>query len=219
MSGSIKTVDTLPQLISHNTEYLYYRTDHHWTARGAYYAYVAFCETKGITPTPMENYTRLQFDGFLGTLYSEAKQPPAMKNDPDYVEAFVPIGINEEKVYDSDGKLIAEYAVVYTKADKYTAGNKYLAFIGGDHPLIEIHNPEKSDGSSIVVVKESYGNAFVPFLVDSYERVYVIDYRHWDGDLAGFIIDKDIEDVLFLNVVNVTSTSARLKELAEIINN
>lgn len=218
INGNVNTVDTLPYLISHNTEYLYYRTDHHWTARGAYYAYEAFCKEKGITPTPLESYERLQFDGFLGTLYSEANQPAAMKSNPDYVEAFVPKGINEEKVYDSEGNKIAEYAIVYTKADKYTAGNKYLTFIGGDQPLIEIHNPNISDGSSIVVVKESYGNAFVPFLVDSYEYVYVIDYRKWSGSLKDFVISNDIDDVLFLNVVNVTSTSARLKELAAIIN-
>ena len=217
MNQNVKTVDTLPLLISHNDEYLYYRTDHHWTARGAYYAYVAFCETKGITPTPLESYEALRFDGFLGTLYSEANQPEAMKANPDFVEAFVPMGINEEKVYDSDGNKIAEYAVVYTKADKYSAGNKYLTFIGGDQPLIEIHNPDISDGSSIVVIKESYGNAFVPFLVDSYEYVYVIDYRKWSGDLAGFVSDRSIDDVLFLNVVNVTSTGIRLKELASIL--
>ena len=217
MNDKVTTIDVLPNLIAHNTEYLYYRTDHHWTARGAYYAYEAFCSAKGITSTPLDSYRRLQFDGFLGTLYSEAKQPAAMKSNPDFVEAFVPKGINEEKVYDSQGNKIAEYAIVYTKADKYTAGNKYLAFIGGDHPLIEIHNPSVSDGSSIVVVKESYGNAFVPFLVDSYEYVYVIDYRHWSGSLADFVTSKDIDDVLFLNVVNVTSTSARLKELAGII--
>lgn len=140
-----------------------------------------------------------------------------MKNNPDYVEAFVPNGVNEEIVYDSHGNKIAELAVVFTKADKYTAGNKYLTFIGGDQPLIEIHNPKINDGSSIVVVKESYGNAFVPFLVDSYEYVYVIDYRHWSGDLADFVVDNDVDDVLFLNVVNVTSTAARLNELASII--
>ena len=140
-----------------------------------------------------------------------------MKANPDYVEAFVPMGINEEKVYDSNGNKIAEYAVVYTKADKYDAGKKYTTFIGGDQPLIEIHNPKVSDGSSIVVIKESYGNAFVPFLVDSYEYVYVIDYRAWCGDLADFVIDRGIDDVLFLNVVSNTSTSARLKELSQII--
>ena len=81
-----------------------------------------------------------------------------------------------------------------------------------------IHNPNKKDGSSIVVVKESYGNAFVPFLVDSYEYVYVIDYRHWSGHLADFVVEKGIDDVLFLNVVNNTSTAERLKELNKIIN-
>lgn len=217
LSDSVVAVDPLPKLISHNDEYLYFRTDHHWTARGAYYAYVAFCEAKGITPTSLDDYQRLQFNGFLGTLYANANQPSAMKNNPDYVEAFVPNGVNEETVYDSDGNVIGEYAVVYKGADKYDAGNKYLTFIAGDQPLIEIHNPTIGDGSSIVIVKESYGNAFVPFLVDSYEYVYVIDYRAWSGSLADFVTDKGIDDVLFLNVVSNTSTGERLKELAAII--
>lgn len=217
LADGIISVDTLPNLIAHNGEYLYFRTDHHWTARGAYYAYLAFCEEKGIEATPIEDYQRLQFDGFLGTFYANAKQPAAMKQNPDYVEAFVPNGINEEEVFDNDGNKVAEYAIVYTKADKYDAANKYLTFIGGDQPLTKIHNPSITDGSSIVVIKESYGNAFVPFLVDSYEYVYVIDYRKWSGDLADYVIDEGIDDVLFLNVVSNTSTSARLKELSKII--
>lgn len=217
LSGGIKSVDTLPNLIRHNDEYLYFRTDHHWTARGAYYAYLAFCKEKGIEPTPLEDYKQYKFDGFLGTFYANAKQPAAMKNNPDYVEAFVPIGTNREDVYDSNGNYVDWYSIVYSGADKYDAANKYLAFMGGDHPLTEIHNPKKTDGSSIVVIKESYGNAFVPFLVDSYEYVYVIDYRQWNGNLSDFVIEKGIDDVLFLNVVSNTSTSQRLKELSVII--
>ena len=217
LSKEIVTVDTLPNLISHNSEYLYFRTDHHWTARGAYYAYEAFCERKGISPTPLENYQRVEFDGFLGTFYEQAKSPVAMRDNPDYVEAFIPIGINEETVYDSEGNVIGEYAVVYKGAGKYTAGNKYLCFIAGDQPLTKIENPNINNGSSIVVVKESYGNAFVPFLVDSYQTVYVIDYRKWDGKLADFVLENSIDDVLFLNVVNTTSTGARLLELQSII--
>jgi hypothetical protein len=217
LSGGIKSVDVLPNLLRHNNEYLYFRTDHHWTARGAYYAYISFCKEKGIEPTPLDNYKRLQFDGFLGTFYANAKQPAAMKNNPDYVEAFVPIGTNREDVYDSNGNYVDWYAIVYSGADKYDAANKYLAFMGGDHPLTEIHNPNIADGSSIVVIKESYGNAFVPFLVDSYEYVYVIDYRQWNGKLSDFVIENGIDDVLFLNVVSNTSTSQRLKELSEII--
>ena len=216
MSSNVKTVDTLPYLVSHNTEYLYYRTDHHWTARGAYYAYEAFCATKGITAHSLSSYTRKQFDGFLGTLYSEAKQPAAMKANPDFVEAFVPNGTNRLDVYNADGSYFDWFAIV-ADANKYSAGNKYLAFISGDRPLIKIHNDKITDGSSIVVIKESYGNAFVPFLVDSYEYVYVIDYRHWSGSLKNFVIENSIDDVLFLNVVNVTSTSERLNELSSII--
>ncbi len=218
LSENVYAVDTLPQLISHNGEYLYYRTDHHWTARGAYYAYLAFCEIKGIEPTPLEDYERLRFDGFLGTLYAQADQPAAMNNNPDYVEAFVPVGTNDITVTDRDGNVI-EYEIVNTKTDVWypAAGAKYNCFIAGDNPLSEIHNPTITDGSSIVIVKESYGNAFVPFLVDSYEYVYVIDYRYWSGELSDFVLENEIGDVLFLNVVNVTSTSTRLSELAEII--
>lgn len=217
LSDDVTTIDTLPELISHNSEYLYFRTDHHWTARGAYYAYVAFCKSKGITPTPLESYERVQFDGFLGTFFEQAKSPAAMKADPDYVEAFIPKGTNVETVYNADGSSAGEYAVVYKGADKYSAGNKYLTFIAGDQPLIKIENPAITDGSSIVVIKESYGNAFIPFLVDSYETVYVIDYRKWDGHLADFVTENSIDEVLFLNVVNTTSTSARLRELQSII--
>lgn len=218
LSESIIEVDALTRLISHNNEYLYYRTDHHWTARGAYYAYVAFCDARGVEPNSLEDYERLQFNGFLGSLYADAEMPVAMTNNPDYVEAFVPIGTNDITVTDRDGNTV-EYEIVNTKTDVWypAAGAKYNCFIAGDNPLSEIHNENITDGSSIVIVKESYGNAFVPFLVDSYEYVYVIDYRYWSGNLADFVLDNEIDDVLFLNVVNVTSTSTRLSELADII--
>ena len=172
---------------------------------------------KIITATPLENYERLEFKGFLGTFYEQAKSPSAMRDNPDYIEAFVPIGTNVETVYDASGNVAGEYAVVYKGADKYSAGNKYLCFLAGDQPLIKIENPNIKDGSSIVIVKESYGNAFVPFLVDSYSTVYVIDYRKWNGNLADFVTGNSIDDVLFLNVINNTSTAERLRELQSII--
>lgn len=218
LAEGIKSVDAFSEIQSHNDEYLYYRTDHHWTALGAYYAFVAFCETKGIEPTPLESYEKLEFEGFLGTLYAEAGQPSAMKNDPDVVEAFVPMGTNVIKTTDRSGA-VEEYSIVNKKTDVWypAAGAKYNCFIAGDNPISEIHNPEITNGSSIVIIKESYGNAFVPFLVDSYEYVYVIDYRYWSGSLADFVTENGIDDVLFLNVVNITSTGVRLDELSDII--
>ena len=218
LSG-IKTVDAFSQIEAHNNEYLYYRTDHHWTARGAYYAYVAFCQTKGITPTPLSDYERLQFNGFLGTLYADNGKPADMAANPDYVEAFVPNGTNTIVVTEKSGNSTT-YQIVNKQTDTWypTAGTKYNCFIAGDNPISKIHNTQISDGSSIVVIKESYGNAFIPFLVDSYEYIYIIDYRYWSGDLADFVITNEIKDVLFLNVINVTSTPERMDQLDKIIN-
>lgn len=218
LSDGVVAVDALSRMREHNEEYLFFRTDHHWTARGAYYAYVSFCESKGIQPTALEDYEALRFEGFLGTLYAEAKQPSAMKNDPDFVEAFIPLGTNAITVTEKSGN-VTEYRVVNEKTDVWypAAGAKYNCFIAGDNPFSEIHNPKITDGSSIVIVKESFGNAFVPFLVDSYEHVYVIDYRYWSGNLADFVTENQIDDVLFLNVISNTSTSARLNDLADII--
>ena len=219
LSSDIKTVDAFTQIEAHNDEYLYYRTDHHWTARGAYYAYVAFCQAKGITPTPLSNYERLQFNGFLGTLYADNGKPADMAANPDYVEAFVPNGTNKIAVTEQSGK-VTNYQIVNEQTDTWyqAAGSKYNCFIAGDNPISEIHNIKISDGSSIVVIKESYGNAFIPFLVDSYEYIYVIDYRYWSGNLADFVIENEIKDVLFLNVINVTSTEERMDQLDKIIN-
>ncbi len=219
MGKNVNLVNIIPALDAHRNEYIYYRTDHHWTARGAYYAYTAFCEAKGIAPTPLDSYTRLEFDGFLGTLYADTEQPAAMRKNPDTVEAFVPIGTNDITVTEKGSGKVTRFRIVNEQTNAWypAEGAKYNCFIAGDNPYSEIHNPQKSDGSSVVIVKESFGNAFVPFLVDSYEYVYVIDYRYYDGNLVSFVKNKGIDDVIFLNNVIATSTSSRLNELKDII--
>ena len=202
LDDNVTTVDVHTKLMAHRDEYLYFRTDHHWTARGAYYAYVAFCEAKGITPTPLEDYEKVVFEGFVGSFYSWSGKNKTLGDNPDYVEAFIPRGTNLL----TDNGTGTEYAIVYKGAGKYDASNKYLCFIGGDRALSTIHNPNIKDGSSIVVIKESYGNAFVPFLVDSYEYVYVIDYRDYNGSLADFVEKNNVDDVLFLNTVSTTAS-------------
>ena len=96
-------------------------------------------------------------------------------------------------------------------------GSQYNCFLLGDHALSEIHNETKADGSSVLVVKESFGNAFVPFLVDSYEYVYVVDARYYDGDLTAFVTERGIRDVIFINNLSATGSSARMDELEEFI--
>lgn len=218
LSDNVSQVDICKNMRRHKDEYMYFRTDHHWTALGAYYAYEAFCQAKGITATPIENYEKLEFEGFLGTLYDKTKNDKLYKN-PDTVFAYVPMGTNSIEVLERNGNK-STYSVVNKATDSWypKANSKYNCFIAGDNPLSTIHNEKITDGSTIIVVKESFGNAFIPFLVDSYEYVYVVDYRYFDGDLCEFAKEKDADDILFINNVIATSTGARLNELKDIIN-
>ena len=217
LSNNVTKIDICKNMRRHKDEYMYFRTDHHWTALGAYYAYEAFCASKGIDATPLSDYEKLEFEGFLGTLYDKTKNNNLYKN-PDTVFAYVPMGTNSIEVLDRNGKTNT-YSIVNKATDSWypKANSKYNCFIAGDNPLSTIHNEKKTDGSTIVVVKESFGNAFIPFLVDSYEYIYVVDYRYFDGDLCEFAKEKNADDLLFINNVIATSTGARLNELKDII--
>lgn len=209
LNKSIKTVETYKQLRSHNSEYLYFKTDHHWTALGAYYVYRSFCETKGITPHELSDYEKKEFPDFLGSFYAYSNQSKALKKNPDTVEAYVPMATNKEKITPREGKPY-QYDII-SDANKFSSANKYLAFIGGDQPLIEINNPNLKDGSACIIIKESYGNAFVPFLVDHYQYVYVVDYRHYTGNVTKLAKVHSDTDIIFLN--NTAATSVEKSKL------
>ncbi|MDO4617413.1 MAG: DHHW family protein [Lachnospiraceae bacterium] len=197
LDPAIQQVPVLDTLIKHNAEYVYYNTDHHWTQLGAYYSYVEFCKAKGISAHDITEFRESQYPGFLGTFYSYSNQSEALGNNPDTLVTYTPNGTNDCIISDGQGYEY-NYPVV-DDATEYSTGGKYSAFIGGDHALTTINNPSITDGSSCVVVKESYGNAFVPFLVDHYQTVYVVDYRYYPNNLTTFIQQNNVSDVIFLN--------------------
>ena len=220
-------VDAYGALGAHSSEYLYFRTDHHWTARGAYYAYTAYAQSAGLTAHPLSYYEKLEFGGFLGTLYSHTKAPALQKN-PDTVEAFVPKGSNNLYVHTADGERSKfTGGVVRKDTDSFyaAAASKYNCFLTSDNPLgtkqsyyCSIENPNITDGSAVVLIKESFGNCFAPFLVDHYQYVYIIDYRYYDGDLTEFVTEHGVKDVIFLNNITATSADPRLDEMERLVN-
>lgn len=204
MTDGVQVVNPYDSLRAHNSEYLYFGTDHHWTALGAYYTYVEFAKVKGITPHTLDQFETLEFPGFYGTFYASSNQAEALRNNPDTVVAYVPNGTNDMSFVSYDG---IEYQWnVVSDATEYDENSKYMCFIGGDQPYEEIHNPQITDGSACVVIKESYGNAFVPFLVDHYQDVYVLDYRYYSGSLSNLVITKGIKDIIFLNNAEALSS-------------
>lgn len=214
MGQNVKTIPLHDVMMSHRTEYIYFRTDHHWTALGAYYAYVQFCTAKGITPHNLSDYEVSQFPGFLGSFYNDGGKPDAMKNDPDTVNAYHPVSATASMKYgDNENSTLTGGQVIFDESTA-SASLKYGTFIMGDNPFTVIENPEVSNGESCVVVKESFGNAFVPFLVDHYQTVYVVDYRYYSGSITQLARDKGVKDVLFVNNLSAIRGSYQMGKLA-----
>ena len=214
MGQNVKTIPLHDVMMSHRTEYIYFRTDHHWTALGAYYAYVQFCTAKGITPHNLSDYEVSQYTGFLGSFYNDGGKPQAMADDPDTVNAYHPVSSTAAMKYGSSEDSELTGGKVIFDESTAAASLKYGAFIMGDNPFTVIENPEVSNGQSCIVVKESFGNAFVPFLVDHYQTVYVVDYRYYGGSVSALAKAKGVTDVLFVNNLSAIRGSYQMGKLA-----
>lgn len=216
MNDKVVSVPLNKAMMAHRGEYIYFRTDHHWTATGAYYAYAEFCKAAGKTPTPLESYETEEFPGFLGTFYRDTNESSHLGDNPDTVVAYHPLSTDATLDYTDKNGQVIRWPIIYDQSSA-PASYKYGTFVGGDQPYTIIKNPALTDGSSCVVVKESFGNAFVPFLVDHYETVHVIDYRYWEGSVSDFVKTNGVDDVLFVNNLSAIRSSVLVGYLHDIL--
>lgn len=224
MGKNVHTVDAYTKLAAHTDEYIYFRTDHHWTQLGAYYAYTAFCETAGLTAEPLSKFEQGQHDNFVGSMYtffSGYANSSVLLNNPDtlyYYRPFVDTGTS----YYQDATLSVEYPIGCISYIGSDVGNKYLCYLGGDHPVTVIETDV--EGPVCILIKESYGNAFAPWLTSHYSKIFVIDPREFnhDGapslDLAAFAREHNVDDCIILNYPMMISSGtyiARLESLTK----
>jgi len=219
MSANVIKVNPYNTLKLHKDEYIYFRTDHHWTSLGAYYAYSDLMNVKGATPLSLkDNFIKHQFKGFLGSFYTQTKSPQLSKT-PDTVVAYEPKSVNTiETRLDKKTTLIKK---IISDGNALSTPNKYLCFISGDKPFGYIRNNNVKDGSSCLIVKESYGNAIVPFFAETYNKVRVIDYRYFSSidsrNLVEFVEEYGIKDVIFVNNISATRNKALVEQLGNFI--
>lgn len=198
---------------SHRDEYIYFRTDHHWTALGAYYAYSAFMAQLGKNAYSLDSFKEHDMGTFVGSYYTQTRVT-SLSNHPDTLYAYEPFSTNALKMINNENDFV-DYNII-TDVSKWNKTSKYSTFIGGDNAYTEINNPDVTDGSSVLVIKESFGNAMIPFLVENFENVYVVDYRYFNGTITELVDNKGIENVVFVNNIAITSTRDRIDELKKI---
>ena len=199
-SDDVQKVNVFNTLVRHNSEYIYFRTDHHWTALGAYYAYEAFCRVAGFEPVPLEEYTELDMGDFIGSFYSTSPQPGTLETDRLY--AYQPPGNVEMQVYNGGYTYPADVIFDKSQAGKF---DKYVSFLGGDHTMTVLTNNDLPDGPNCVVYKDSYGNPFVIYLTQHYHRVYALDFRKYDAmGMRSFIQAYHINDVILAESMSMS---------------
>lgn len=215
MDSQVTVINPYKNLMKHRDEYIYFRTDHHWTADGAYYAYEALCDATGMIPILRDQHESGSFSGFLGSFYTDTKENKNLGENPDDVKVYYPVSPNTSLTYTTtEGKEVS-WQVIHDVSD-YGPSMKYSTFIAGDNPYTVIKNEDISDGSSCIVVKESFGNALVPFLVDHYAKIYVIDYRYWNGSLTKLAEDKEVDDLFFVNNLSMIRSDYLVGKLAQV---
>lgn len=179
---SAHVVDLKSVLKAHEDEYIYYRTDHHWTSDGAYYAYCAISDN----PVEIATLNESVSSEFLGTLYAKYK---GLNVKPDYI-SYYDITV---KSYDTDDTLRDG---IYD-LDKLSVFDKYGMFMWGNFGECNIKSYTEN-GRRLIVFKDSYANSLLPYLTFDYENIKVIDLRYYKGSVAELMSDNEDADVLFL---------------------
>ena len=195
MSENVLKVDVFGNLLEHNDEYLFFRTDHHWTALGGYYAYEALCKALELEAVPLENFREWDQGKFTGSLYGRVRHPNRLRADN--LVAYVPPGDILMTVYEGNHYVGREKPVVadFTMLDP---GAKYSAYLSGESVLTVLENRSMEEGPSCIVVKDSFGNCYVPYLTEHYKTIYAVDYRIYrEKTLKVLAEEKNVNDVIF----------------------
>ena len=215
-NSNVKNIDIYDVLASHKDEYIYFRTDHHWTGLGAYYAYNAWAQVKGVDAHALEEYEQVTFPGFTGSYYTET-QASAMEANPDTVIAYKPLTYDRMTFTDTDGNTL-NWPII-NDVSGYRSTQKYSCFAAGDQPFSYIENPNVANGQACILVKESYADAFVPYLTDHYQFIYWFDYREYNGNITEYIRTVtqtegiNTVDIMFLNGLDPISSIESMNRL------
>ena len=209
LGDSVQTIDVYDALYYAREDYIYYRTDHHWTTYGAYVAYSTCIRRLGYSPV---TFDRINVEhashSFLGSFYSKVITDDI---EPDTIDFYTSggAGVTSVKVTDPSGTT-TEHRSVYFR-EHLEEKDKYLSFLGENVPLIEIESD--AGGGSILVIKDSYANCFVPFLTKHFSNVTVVDLRYMMR-LSDYVDASEFDRILILYNASTFAEDANIAKLS-----
>ncbi len=195
----IQVVDVFNALSRHRDEYIYFKTDHHWTALGAYYAYEAFMNACGEKAVPLEHYETKTVDNFLGSAYTKTLSKD-LENNPDTIQLYLPFTNNRYTMYYGNTPKEAEVIDLGYAEGK----DKYKIFISSGGGTWSVIQTDVKNGKKLLILKDSFGNAIAPFFMPHYEEIYIIDSRFYNTvytemNIPEFVEHNGIQEVAFVH--------------------
>ena len=217
---SITGIDVYSGLLAAKNEYIYYRTDHHWTSYGAYIGYKSAASAMKFTAYSEDKFSiEHASNEFRGTLYSKTLDNSIT---PDTIDIYT-LANNEPQVkvsvYKSGAEPDSTYSSLYFR-EFLNVKDKYSTFLGQNVPRIDIDSeiPQENDKGSLLIIKDSYAHSLIPFLTKNYSHITVLDLRYINSDLSNIGVSlKDYENVLFMYNVITFSQDTNVKKLDFII--
>ena len=210
MNG-ITTIDSLSFLSGHKNDYVFYRTDHHWTSLGAYYAYCAAAKTLGYSSYGLDSFNiETASSSFRGTLYSKTLDNSVTPDSIDYY--MLASGEPKIKMTVSDGRKETEYDSLYIRS-YLDVKDKYSSFTGSNSPLVTIET-DVNNGKNLLLIKDSYAHSLVPFLSKHYSKITMVDMRYINTDLNNLIDLSEYQQTMFMFNVVSFSSDLNIKKIA-----
>lgn len=205
LNESIKAVDVYTPLGQHASEPIYFRTDHHWTPLGAYYAAQKFAEVAGVPFRTIDQFEKHSRPGFVGSMFGYSKDV-SVKKSPEEFAFYTPKDTTFVTTYRSFAldsafhvkSQSAPFKGKFFMPDKFKGGASYSMFMGGDAKVTKVET-SGTPGRRLMIIKDSFGNALPPFLFGSFEQVHVIDHRYFIDNLEKYIRDNGITDLVMVN--------------------
>lgn len=218
LGDNVTFIDAYTTLARHTDEYIYFTTDHHWTHLGAYYAYTALCGVVGFEPESRDKFDTGKWENFVGSMYTYLQSYPQgniLKQNPDTIHYWKPFANCETHCY-KDTALNGDYLMGTICRVNENEQNKYLTFMGGDHNVTIVTTD--TNGPTILVIKESYGNALISWLTSHYSKIILIDPREYfsdndDIDLKAFAESQGVDQCLIINYPMMLNSENYIKLL------
>ena len=204
-------VDVRQTLAEHKDEYIYYRTDHHWTSLGAYYAYCAAAKTLGYSAYTLDQFNiETASSSFRGTLYSKTLDNGVTPDSIDYFH--LASGGPKVKMTVFDGAKETVYDSLYVRS-YLDVKDKYSSFTGSNSPIVTIETDVDS-GKNLLLIKDSYAHSLVPFLANHYSKITMVDMRYINVDLGRLIDLSEYQQAMFMYNAVTFSSDLTIKRIS-----